>query len=216
MEVDWIVLNYWIGMVGIVAFAITAVLAVASKEIDLFGAVVFGIITAVGGGTLRDIILDVPVFWATEQGCVWAAFGASILAFYADSLFNKKYVNKVLLYLDALGIAVFGVQAANKVWDMDFCLPLAPVMFGVITAIGGGLIRDVLVGRQTLLTSRELYAIPVFLGCTLHVFILNFLLEFKVVSMVGCILLIFLIRVAAIQKKCSLPQWMIAKHRTDR
>ncbi|MGB5733460.1 MAG: TRIC cation channel family protein, partial [Thiohalocapsa sp.] len=64
---------------GTVAFAVTAVLAVAPKGIDLFGACVMGIITAIGGGTIRDLILDVPVFWANELSYIWIAFGASLV-----------------------------------------------------------------------------------------------------------------------------------------
>ena len=88
---------FWIHMAGTVAFAATAVLAVAPKGIDVFGATVLGIITAVGGGTLRDIILDVPVFWATNQSYIWVAGVASILTFYANSLLTKKVINKLMI-----------------------------------------------------------------------------------------------------------------------
>ncbi|VGO23471.1 hypothetical protein SCARR_05578 [Pontiella sulfatireligans] len=68
-------------MAGITAFAVTAVLALATRGIDLFSAVVLGIITAVGGGTLRDLVLDVPVFWAADLNYIWIALGASFVAF---------------------------------------------------------------------------------------------------------------------------------------
>ena len=152
-------------MAGTVAFAVTAVLAVAPRGIDIFGVLVLGVITAIGGGTLRDVIIDAPVFWGTDLMYIWVAVAASLAAFSATSLFAKKEVYTLMLYLDALGVALFGVQATAKVWSLGFGLPLAPVLLGVVTAIGGGLIRDVLAGRQNLLMKRELYAIPVLVGC---------------------------------------------------
>jgi uncharacterized membrane protein YeiH len=198
-------------MAGTVAFAATAVLAVAPRGIDLFGATVFGIITAIGGGTIRDMILEVPVFWATDQSYIWIAAGTSVVTFYANTLFTKKYINKLVLYVDAIGVALFGIQAVNKVWGLDFALPLGPIGLGIVTAIGGGLIRDVLAGRQTLLMSRELYAIPVMLGCLLYVLILEFLPEYKIIGSIISILLIFGMRAAAIEKKISIPDLFLIK-----
>jgi len=161
--------SFWIGMLGTVAFAISTVLAVSHKGIDLFGASVMGIITAVGGGTIRDITLGVPVFWADEQYYIWVALIFSVIAFYGRTLFSNKHINDLISYMDAAGISLFAIMAADKVWDLGFGLPRAPILLGIITAIGGGLFRDVLAGRPTLLMSRELYAVPVMLGCTLYV-----------------------------------------------
>ena len=198
-------------MAGTVAFAATAVLAVAPKGIDVFGATVLGIITAVGGGTLRDIILDVPVFWATNQSYIWVAGVASILTFYANSLLTKKVINKLILYVDAVGVSLFAIEAVNKVWGLEFALPAGPIALGITTAIGGGLIRDVLVGRQTLLMSRELYAIPVMLGCTIYVLVLEFLPDYGFIGSIVSILFIFGMRAIAIEKNLSVPSWMLIK-----
>jgi uncharacterized membrane protein YeiH len=201
--------TFWIHILGTVAFAATAVLAVAPKGIDLFGATVFGIITAIGGGTIRDMILEVPVFWAADQSYIWIAIVTSVVTFYANALLTKKYINKLVLYVDAIGISLFAIQAVDKVWGLEFALPLGPIVLGIITAIGGGLLRDVLAGRPTLLMARELYAIPVMLGCTLYVTILEFFPEYKIIGSMGSILLIFVIRVAAIEKKISIPNWLL-------
>jgi uncharacterized membrane protein YeiH len=201
---DWV---DWIHIAGTVAFAATAVLAVAPRGIDLFGATVFGIITAIGGGTIRDMILGVPVFWETDQSYIWIAIATSVVTFYANALFTRRYINKLVFYVDAVGVALFGIEAVNKVWGLEFALPLGPIALGIVTAIGGGLIRDVLSGRQTLLMSRELYAIPVMLGCTLYVLILEYLPEYKIIGSVISILLIFGMRAAAIEKKISIPKW---------
>ncbi len=204
-------LSYWIGMAGITAFAVTAVLAVAPRGIDLFSATVLGIITATGGGTIRDLILNVPVFWATDLNYLWVAIGASVATFFADSMFTRKEVYRLMLYTDGLGAALFAIQAANKAWDLDFGRPLAPVILGIVTAIGGGLIRDMLSGRQTLLMTRELYATPVLIGCTLYVSLLAFLPQYRSVSMLGCIALIFILRAAAIRWDLTVPDALMTK-----
>ncbi len=208
-------LSYWIGMAGTVAFAVTAVLAVAPKGIDIFGASVMGIITAIGGGTVRDVILDVPVFWSTDLNYIWVALGASLAAFAANSLFTRKEIYSLMLYIDGLGVSLFAIQATDKVWGLDFGRPLAPIILGIVTAIGGGLIRDMLAGRQTLLMKRDLYATPVLIGCTFFVIILEILPEYRFAGAVGCILLIFGIRAAAIHWNLSFPEWLTTKVKAE-
>jgi uncharacterized membrane protein YeiH len=195
-------------MAGTVAFAVTAVLALAPKGIDLFGATVLGIITAIGGGTVRDVILNVPVFWSIELSYIWVALAASIAAFSAHSLFTRKEVYSLLLYVDGFGVALFAIQAVDKVWNLGFGLPLAPIILGITTAIGGGLIRDVLAGRQTLLMSRELYATPVLIGCVLYVVLLYLFPDYRFLCSVGCMTCIFAIRAAAIHWELSVPDWL--------
>ncbi len=208
-------LSFWIGMAGTVAFAVTAVLAVAPKGIDIFGASVMGIITAIGGGTVRDVILDVPVFWAGDLSYIWVALGASLAAFAANSLFTRKEIYSLMLYIDGLGVSLFAIQATSKVWGLDFGRPLAPVILGIVTAIGGGLIRDMLAGRQTLLMKRDLYATPVLIGCTFFVIILEILPEYRFAGAVGCILLISGIRAAAIHWNLSFPEWLTTKVKAE-
>jgi uncharacterized membrane protein YeiH len=208
-------LSYWIGMAGTVAFAVTAVLALAPKGIDLFGAIVFGIITAVGGGTIRDLILEIPVFWAADSTYIWVAIGASVAAFTVRSFFAQKNVYKLMLYLDGFGVAMYAIQAVGKVWDLNFAPPLGPIMLGVTTAIGGGLIRDVLADRPTLLMSRELYATPVLVGCVLYVTSLYIIPDYRAISAVVCSLIIFGFRAAAIHWDLSIPEWLTTKKTTD-
>ena len=203
--------SYWIGMAGTVAFAVTAVIAVAPKGIDLFGASVLAIITAVGGGTIRDVITNAPVFWSIDESYIWVALASAIAAFYARPLFTGKNMNKFMLYADAAGIALFSIQAVGKVWNQEFGIPVAPVILGVLTAIGGGIIRDVLAGRQNLLMSKELYAIPVLLGCVLFAFVLEYIPEYRIVGSICCIALIFLIRIVAIEKNMTVPKWLLSE-----
>ncbi|MCS5700893.1 TRIC cation channel family protein [Cyanobium sp. FGCU-52] len=141
---------------GTVAFAATAVLAMAPFRVDLLTALVMGLMTAIGGGTIRDLILRQDVFWATDLFYIWVSLLASTVAFVAYRLISRRKIQNVLLYLDAVGIALFAIQGTAIAWMLGFGLPLAPIILGIITAIGGGLIRDVLAGRDNLLMKREL------------------------------------------------------------
>lgn len=140
MSVD--TLQYLLGMAGTVAFAVTGVLAVTPRGIDFFGACVLGLITAIGGGTIRDLILGVPVFWAADLNYIWVALAASFVAFLTERLLTRREIHRTMLYLDALGVSMFAIQAAQKVMWLDFGMPIAPILLGVLTAIGGGLLRD--------------------------------------------------------------------------
>ncbi len=206
-------INFWIGVIATMAFAVTGVLAIADRGVDIFGVLVLGVITAIGGGTIRDIVLGTPVFWSENQIYVWLALGASVLTFAAEPFFTQPQIYRWMLYIDGFGAALFGIQGANKAWGMDFGLPVAPVILGVITAIGGGLIRDILAGKKTLIMSHELYAIPVTLGCCAYVLVLNFLPQYSLEGSVACMLGIFGLRAAAIHWDLRVPKMFITKTR---
>jgi uncharacterized membrane protein YeiH len=130
-----------------------------------------------------------------------------VATFLAKGFFATRPVRKLFLFVDGFAVAMFAIQATSTVWDLGFGLPLAPVILGVITAIGGGLTRDVLVQQQTLLMSRELYAIPVVFGCTLYTLILAFAPEYRLAGAFVCMFVIFAIRAAAIQWDIVVPEW---------
>jgi len=203
--------NFVLSMMATIAFAVTGVLAVAERRVDFFSAVVLGIITAIGGGTIRDLILNVPVFWATNLSYVQFAILASVITFIAQSIFSKPQILKLFLYVDALGIALFGVAGAFKALELGFGWPLGPLMLGVITAIGGGLMRDVLAGRKTLLMGDEVYTLPVFAGCFLMLVIVklfpNFVSEGILIGTVTTLVL----RSAAIHWSWKVPDWFLTK-----
>ena len=211
IEINLDNLSYSIEIIGTVAFAVTAVLGVISRDVTIFEAVVFGIITAVGGGTVRDVLLDVPVFWFHDLNYIWVALCAGAIAYVARSQFTRKQIYDLMLYLDGLGAALFAILGTGKVWDLNLGLPITPVIMGLITAIGGGLIRDVLAGQKTLLMKKELYSIPVLLGSILFVFILTYLPEYRLVGSICCFLLSFTFRSAAIRWNWTAPDWSRTK-----
>ena len=199
--------NVLLAMAATIAFAVTGVLAVAERRVDFFSAIMLGVIAAVGGGTVRDLILDVPVFWSLDLAYIRFAVLASILTFIAMSFFARPMMFSLMVYIDGLGAAMFGIGGAYKAYELGFAWPIGPLMMGVITAIGGGLIRDVLAGRKTLLMSDEVYAMPVVIGCLVMLLTLQFSPEHGPEGLLAGTVIAFSLRAAAIFWSLRLPRW---------
>lgn len=153
---------YYLGLIGIAAFSVTGVIAAGKKDMDIFSIVLLGVVTALGGGTLRDLLLDVnPVFWIGDLSYLWVSLLASVLTFFLIRYVTHVY--RLLLFVDAFGLALFTVLATEKTIGLGFSAPVA-VLMGLITGIAGGMIRDVLTGRMPLLLGKEFYATPALLG----------------------------------------------------
>jgi uncharacterized membrane protein YeiH len=202
---------YYLEMLGTAVFAITGVLAVSRKGLDVFGGLVLGTVTALGGGTLRDVIIRAPVFWLEDVNYVWIAVVAALAAFFLGQILRRTYL--LLLYLDGLGAALFGVVAVDKVLSLHFSATIAVIM-GVLTSIGGGLTRDVLAGRTTLLMSREIYATPILLGCTLYV-LLRHLTANSAFGELLAVTLIAVLRAIAIHQHLEMPDWLTSRDETS-
>ena len=127
--------------------------------------------------------------------------------------FFSPQVFKLILYIDGLGIALFGVAGAVKTADLGFGWPIGPLMLGVITAIGGSLIRDVLSGRKTLLMTDEVYAVPVVIGCLVTLVTLKFYPNLKSEAMIAGTVIAFSLRAAAIHWSLRLPSWFTMQPR---
>ena len=202
-------LNYFIGMTAITAFAMAGVLAAARKDMDIVSLTFLGVITAVGGGTLRDLLMSTEVFWVIDFNYVWIAIAASILAFYLERHLRDESVWALLLYLDAFGIALFGVQSIDKALALNFSAPVAVVM-ATITGIGGGLIRDVLAQRPNLLLSRDINTTTIITGSIFYIALLG-LSGKSALATLGGVAFTFVFRSLAIYWHWSMPKWMILR-----
>lgn len=153
---------YWLDLFGIAVFACSGALAAGLRRMDLFGVVVLAFVTAVGGGTLRDLVLgDSPVFWVRDPLYVWVAVGAGLTTFAAAHL--RRIEPGLLVIADAFGLAVFTV-AGTRI-GLDQAGPgVIAAMTGVMSAVVGGIVRDVLVNRVPLILRREIYASAALLG----------------------------------------------------
>ncbi|WP_105104262.1 trimeric intracellular cation channel family protein [Microbulbifer pacificus] len=195
-------LLYWCDLIGIIVFAFTGVLAAGHKQMDLFGAVVLACVTAVGGGTTRDMILNVPVFWLTDSYYLWIAAATGIISFYLIRYLQVPM--RLLMIADAAGLAVFVVIGTQKVLDLGHSPAIAIVM-GVMTGTFGGLIRDILCGDIPLLLRREIYATAALSGAAALV-ILDDIEALPGKAAVAIAILVTLsIRLAALRWNLSAP-----------
>ena len=195
-------LLYWCDLIGIVVFAFTGVLAAGHKQMDLFGAVVLACVTATGGGTIRDMILNIPVFWLHDSYYLWLAAGTGILSFYLIRYLQVPM--RLLMIADAMGLAVFVVIGTQKVLELGHSPAIAMVM-GVMTGTFGGLIRDILAGDIPLLLRREIYATAALSGSAVLVILdASGTLPGELVAAIA-ILVTLTIRLAALKWNLSAP-----------
>ena len=147
---------YILDLIGTAAFAASGAWVGVRKQMDLFGVLVLGTVTAVGGGTLRDLLLgDIPPFSLKDEAYIYIAMIVSLTVFANRRRF--KTFEKPLLYFDAIGLGTFVVIGTTKA--MDFQLgALGAVLMGVMTGTAGGVIRDLLANQVPLILRREIYA----------------------------------------------------------
>jgi uncharacterized membrane protein YeiH len=159
---------YTLEMLGTAAFAVSGALAASRKGMDIFGFCVLALMPAVGGGTIRDIIIDrVPVFWVSDNRYVAVAIIAALVIFFAPH--NKPGGRRrLLVWADALGLALFAALGTEVCLQHDTG-PLVAVMLGVTTAVTGGMIRDVICNEIPLILSREIYATAAFAASLTYV-----------------------------------------------
>ena len=152
-------------MMGTAVFAVTGALAAGRKQMDVFGVVVLGCVTALGGGTLRDMLLGIrPVFWVAAPSYLAVATLAAVGTFLAARRFQLP--SRLLVYADAVGLAVFTVIGFQRSMHTFPSYSVAAVM-GMTTGVVGGMARDILAGEIPLILRREIYASASLCGAAL-------------------------------------------------
>jgi uncharacterized membrane protein YeiH len=152
---------------GTVVFAVSGVFAVAGRGLDWFGGIVVGIVTAVGGGTIRDLVLGAsPVFWVQDDTYLLLAVaggGLGILLVRALGDGSSRRFDEGLQLADAAGLALFSVVGADVALELGDAGAVA-IVTGVLTGVGGGVVRDLLAGRTPLIMRGEIYATAALAG----------------------------------------------------
>ncbi|HPY41953.1 MAG TPA: trimeric intracellular cation channel family protein [Thiolinea sp.] len=192
-------------VIATVTLAFSGVLQAARHQMDFFGALVLAFVGAVGGGTLRDLLIGAtPVFWAVDLSYIAIIFPATIISIFA--LYYFKPPKAFALYLvdiaDAAGLALFAIIGAQKAIAYHMLEPVAVIM-GVITGIAGGMIRDVLTPTRPFVMRSELYALAAVVGVVAYTFA-RYLLPEQLAMIIG-MLIIFILRLAAIQWSLKVP-----------
>ena len=140
---------------GIIAFTITGALAASRNQMDAVGFALLGTVTGIGGGTLRDILLDIhPILWIERPAYLAMCIGISLLLFFTAHLLHSRY--RLILWFDAIGLALFATVGAERASGTG-AAPIVAVIMGVITATFGGIIRDLLSQQRSIIFSREIY-----------------------------------------------------------
>jgi len=188
-------------LIGCGIFAISGALMAYQQKMDGVGVLVLASVTAIGGGTLRDLLLNVPVFWIHETSYIYAITLSSFIAIlWINS--SKKLPEKALEFADALGLALFVVMGTAKALSTGVP-PLTAVIMGTMTGCFGGMIRDVLANEIPLIFRKELYAACCIAGASAYVLLLDYFSS--TISAIAAFTIILLLRLMAIKWQLMIP-----------
>ncbi len=199
-------LFYWLNLIGIFFFTISGSLAARDKKHyhDYFGVFFTGFLTAIGGGTLRDMMLGAyPISWLNDKNIL-----ISIICAFLVTLIFKKYIIKLrrtLFLFDTIGVGIYtilGVQISLE----HHVNPYAAVILGLISAVFGGVIRDTLINEIPLIFAKEIYATACIIGAVLFVTLLHLNVNTNIAATISMSIII-IIRIIAVKYKLALPKF---------
>jgi uncharacterized membrane protein YeiH len=192
-------------IIGTIAFAISGATTAIKKELDLLGVIVLGMVTAVGGGVLRDVIGNVEPAIFSNTGIVWLAFFTAfltfVIAYISLDIMEKKYFFWLFTISDAIGLAVFTIFGCQKML-VEYDAGTA-VFFGVLTGVGGGLIRDILAGQTPYVLSKHFYASSCIVGALIYILIRPY--RGSLAVFLG-VVSVFISRMLAVRFRWNLPK----------
>lgn len=191
-----------IEVIGTIAFAISGIRLAAAKEFDWFGAYTIGLVTAIGGGTLRDVLLDIPVFWMQTPLYLYVtgiSLGVVII-------FRKTLVgfDRALFIFDAIGLALFVVIGIQKSLDANYPMWVAIAM-GTITGSFGGVTRDILINIEPLFFRKDIYATACLAG-GIAFWLIKVFGGSEVTQQITCAIVVIGLRICALKFDWGLPQ----------
>ncbi|MGE0770436.1 MAG: trimeric intracellular cation channel family protein [Cyclobacteriaceae bacterium] len=197
-------LQYLFEILGTLFFAISGSLAVRDRSADLFGAGFMGFVTAIGGGTLRDIMLgSYPLVWVSDINFLYAILMGVLLAYIFFNFFIK--LRRTFLLFDTLGIALFTILGVEKALSLGVRPEIAAIM-GMFSAVMGGVIRDTLTNETPVLFRKEIYATACLFGATIYLVINQFDID-RDVNLIVSSMFIVLVRLLAVKFKLALPNF---------
>jgi uncharacterized membrane protein YeiH len=190
----------WLDLAGLSVFAATGALIAARKRLDLIGACFFALVTAVGGGTLRDLLIGAPIFWMQQPTPVILCMSVAIASWLIPL---RWWPERALEWMDAAGLTAYAVYGASKAMHLGVS-PVPAAAAGVITACIGGVIRDIIAGVPSILVRHELYVTAALLSAASFVVLTQTDLPTPWPALLS-FAFGFLLRAAAIQWKLTLP-----------
>jgi uncharacterized membrane protein YeiH len=198
---DLLLLVHVFDVLAAIVFAVSGALVASRKGLDVVAFMWFGVVTGVGGGTVRDLILDVPVFWVQNPVHITACLVTAVAMHFVAPLVESRY--RILVWFDAFGLALVTVAGTVKASDVG-APALVAIAMGVVTGIVGGILRDTLGHVPSILLRQEIYVTASALGAGTYVG-LNGLSVGRLSSMIAAFMVTFTVRGLAIRHGWSLP-----------
>lgn len=190
---------------GIAAFAITGALVASRNQMDLVGFVLLGTVTGIGGGTVRDLLLNVhPVLWVEQPQYLAVCMAISVGVFFTAHLIRSRM--DLILWVDAVGLALFSAAGAERALSHGVTSPLVAIVMGVITASFGGVIRDLLGNERSIIFSREIYITAALAAASAFV-ALDHLGMPREIALTFGVIAGFTLRAGALLRGWSLPRY---------
>lgn len=188
-------------IIGTLAFAISGVLTAMNKRLDPFGILIIAFVAAVGGGTLRDILIGAPVAWMQNLTYVYVIFATTFFTV----IFRKRinYIRRSLLLFDTIGIALYTIVGVQKGIEAGFP-PIICIALGTMTACFGGVIRDILCNEIPIIFRKEIYATACIIGASVYFLLMETPMPIDLIVVIsGSVVMI--IRLLAVYFTLSLP-----------
>ncbi|PCH75704.1 MAG: hypothetical protein COB98_08390 [Flavobacteriaceae bacterium] len=193
---------YLLDIIGTIAFAMSGALVAMNKRMDPFGVFIIAFVTAVGGGTMRDILTGrLPVIWMQDINYIYAIIGATIITI----IFRKKlrFWSKTFFLFDTIGIGVFTIMGTEIGVKAGFH-PMISIALGTMTACFGGVTRDILCNDIPIIFRKEIYAIACIIGAITFLILQNLVSNVNLVY-IETTLIVIIVRLLAVYFKFSLP-----------
>ncbi|MFA6779320.1 MAG: trimeric intracellular cation channel family protein [Paludibacteraceae bacterium] len=189
--------------IGTFAFAISGIRLASRKDFDIFGAYVVGVATAIGGGTIRDLLLDTTPFWMMKSSyLIWSAIALLFVIIFRKNLIR---LNNTFFIFDTIGLALFTVVGIEKTMALDAHYPFwAAIIMGAITGAAGGVIRDILINEIPLIFRKEIYALACIVGGLFYYVSLRFCDNIVLVQIISAASII-ITRIIAVKFQIGLP-----------
>ncbi len=193
---------YVIDLLGTFVFAISGVMTAVNNRFDVVGATIVGAVTAIGGGTVRDVLIGrVPVGWMTDLNYIVVIFASIPICYFFMPVIRK--LRKGRFIFDTIGIGLFTILGMEKTLDVGLS-PIVALLMGIVSATFGGVIRDVLCNTVPLIFRKEVYATACLIGGIIY-YLLDQVVHGKPWHMVVSILVVILIRYFAVTREWEIP-----------
>lgn len=188
-------------IIGTLAFAISGVLTALHKRLDPFGILIIAFVAAVGGGTLRDVLIGAPIAWMVDLTYVYVIFGATVFSV----IFRKRlgYIRRSLFLFDTIGIALYTIVGVEKGIAAGFS-PIICISLGTMTACFGGVLRDILCNEIPIIFRKEIYATACIIGGAIYFILLKTVIPLDFIVIISGSI-VFIVRLLAVYFRLSLP-----------